>query len=1134
MVGCGGVVIIYLINSGRFMKYYKQILFVFLLSGIVFPQIKIGFITSGSELSKQEFIKAKELLTQPEFTVSLFDINKAKSEKDIRKYNIIWIHDIDSTASEKLYTQLFLKLLKKYISGGGKVFLSMEAFPLVVKLGLESTKPEIKYISAVDEGYGRKLGLHAFREHPVFEGMHGGAYIWNPHKDQNVRQYGFFSTTIPAGKVIAVDWSYITLKDSLKILLEYNPGKGKVIAAGSYVYLAQDNYNILNMKMFLRNVLNYLHAPGTAREITYWSYTKKNILPCKDILPSISIPGRVAWEKDDTPALTARFGSDNFFDAAGQRIVLMGKEKGGIDEIWSHPFMALRDYEAGLIFKNKDTVYWLNDQRPEIEVRPGSFTRIYKFRRAFLKEIITSDPENPSAVVRYEYKGLVPVRIITRFKSNFRYMWPYPEEVLGSIYHLWDSASNSYKLRDSTDKFNCFIGFSRKPYQHIEGRLEGFVKADSFFRGRSSSEFIFSALQQFDLSYNDYLDIVISSGQSENNDILNSFTQAMNNPRGVHSRAVSYYRKFQNDKLLITSPDEIFNEGYKWALYGTDKFFVSTPGIGKSLVAGYSTTATGWDGNQKVSGRPGYAWYFGRDGQWSGFALLDYGDFEKVKEIIRTYNNFQDLSGKIYHELTTSGVVHYDAADATPLYVVLTGKYLKHTGDLSFIKEIWPNVKKALDYCYSTDTDGDHLIENTNVGHGWVEGGKLYGTHTTLYLAGCWAACLSEASYIADKLGFPDAAGRYKEEALKVSRIIDDRFWNNKTNFYNEGIYKDGSFLEEPTIQVSVPAYFNVLRKERVFPVLDEYAANGFSADWGTRIVSERSSLFNPRGYHYGSVWPLFTGWTSLAEYKWGKYDQGFTHMMSNLKIYKNFALGYVEEVLNGAEYMHSGVCRHQCWSETMVLQPAIEGVLGFSTDALERRITLSPGFPADWDHCLAENIRSGNNKISMIMRRSGDETIYTFRNEGPDKLQVDFNPAFPKRTVIHSASLDGKQLNYKVQDEIQADVFSASFELGKEAQIKIKHSKGIAVIPLQYSPVEGDSSQGFRLISSFIKDSLFIIKVEGRANNIEYLKIYAPGLEISNIENAEIAGKDREYYILKVKFETGDKYSRRDIRIKL
>ena len=43
--------------------------------------------------------------------------------------------------------------------------------------------------------------------------------------------------------------------------------------------------------------------------------------------------------------------------------------------------------------------------------------------------------------------------------------------------------------------------------------------------------------------------------------------------------------------------------------------------------------------------------------EWNGHA--DYGDArENVRKILEMFIKYQDLSGKIYHELSTSGLVH--------------------------------------------------------------------------------------------------------------------------------------------------------------------------------------------------------------------------------------------------------------------------------------------------------------------------------------------------------------------------------------------------------------------------------------------------------------------------------------------
>jgi len=120
--------------------------------------------------------------------------------------------------------------------------------------------------------------------------------------------------------------------------------------------------------------------------------------------------------------------------------------------------------------------------------------------------------------------------------------------------------------------------------------------------------------------------------------------------------------------------------------------------------------------------------------------------------------------------------------------------------------------------------------------------------------------------------------------------------------------------MNEVSIMPGIPLYFNQIEKDKTVPVLERFAGNDFTANWGTRMVEEKNPMFDADGYHTGSVWPLFTGWTSLAEYRNGRPVQGYSHLMNNLLGYQNWGLGFVDEVLNGSEYKPSGVCRHQCW----------------------------------------------------------------------------------------------------------------------------------------------------------------------------------------------------------------------------
>ena len=818
----------------------------------------------------------------------------------------------------------------------------------------------------------------------------------------------------------------------------------------------------------------------------------------------------------------------------------MGKETGGIDEIWSHPFMAFRDYEAGIKFLNKDSIIWLNEQTPQIEIHPESFIRNYAFQNSSLIETIIASKTEPVGVIHYQYIGNEPCELFIKHKSNMRLMWPYSEIVFKTLRYAHDINLNSIIISEESEDYACLIGSNKEPDNILVGQYEDYEISwteNNYCQIReiTSDEFLVSGIWQFRLYPNEEFDMVISAdhtpdGSSAIDKAIETYKKSVNNSVSIYNDAIDNNQKLFSESLIITTPDTLFNEGYKWALEATDRFFVNTPGLGVSLVAGYNTTNTGWDGGHKIDGRPGYAWYFGRDGQWSGFALLDYGDFEKAKSILKMYRDYQDLNGKIYHEISTSGVVHYDAADATPLYIILSGKYLKHSGDVEFIRKSWPNIQKAIDFCFSTDTDGDHLIENTNVGHGWVEGGHLFGSHSSLYLTSCWAAALDEASYMAEAVDQNENGIKYKEEAEIVKKIIKSDFWNEEEKFYFQGKYKDGSYHTAKSIMPSIPMYFEQIEENRALNILPTFASSNYTSDWGCRIIGKDRPKFHPSGYHTGSVWPLYTGWVSLAEFNYGQEVQGFTHIMNNLQTYKYWGLGYIEEVLHGEKYQPAGVCRHQCWSETMVLQPAIEGMLGFEPDAVNNSLTLSPKFPVNWDSVKVENIKVGDHIIDFKMKRTSNLITYHFKHSGPSTIQLNFDPLLPEGTeikeIIAKGNFEPKRLNTNIPP---------TFYLNDLIVLEYKVEKGIKVIPSIPHPQPGDTSKGIRIIRDWLENDEYNISVEALQGSNHIIEVYINDWQLKKIINGNLLSKDGNIYKIEVNFTASEnKYEEQIIKLTL
>jgi hypothetical protein len=460
------------------------------------------------------------------------------------------------------------------------------------------------------------------------------------------------------------------------------------------------------------------------------------------------------------------------------------------------------------------------------------------------------------------------------------------------------------------------------------------------------------------------------------------------------------------------------------------------------------------------------------------------------------YDQYMDVTGKIFHELTSSGVLHYDAADSSPLYIVLAAHYLKASGDLDFIKRIWPGLKKTFKYILSTDMNGDGLIENANVGTGWFESGTLFGSETEFYLAGCQVAAAEAMAYIANAINDKNMELKANQVAENTKKIIDRDFWNQSNNFFYNGKMKNGTYMSDKTALASVCVYLNAITDEKkAYAVASEFSGNAYTTDWGVRIVSEFNPIYNQsyQSYQECNVWPLFTGWVSLAEYFTGCYTSGFLHLMQNINLYHDWALGSTEEVLNGKKYKPAGICALQCWSETMILQPAIEGMLGLKTDALQNNLKLAPRFPWNWNSVHVSNIRMNKTLVDLKIEKSEHETTYYLTNKG-NPVSISFTFAFPFFTEVQSVEVNDKSVPFKVMHQSESiALLMNKFELKEgESKIVVKHHGGKAVLSPFIQPIPNQENTGLKVLSQKIDGQKLRIMVNGKPGKTYQIQVFS------------------------------------------
>ncbi|GAB4324548.1 MAG: hypothetical protein Kow00127_17250 [Bacteroidales bacterium] len=988
--------------------------------------------------------------------------------------DVIWYHHSDTIATDHAREEL--GYLLDWIEEGGILIGTLEGARLIGLLQPGSRTFEVRHRRVEDQGYGRKQGIHAFRNHPLFDKMNGGAYLFDPPVDTTVRIIGLFEGEYPVnGKTIATDWAYIFLHEEEKPALTYQQGKGQMVAIGAYCVLDESNKKRHDVLKLFENLLDWVTGKKSGIPELYWEYGPQSVT----ITPTPKISQEVSFDlqlPDASDTLYRAMATTEYWDLPGERIFLSGTENGGIDEVWVHPFMVLNRVVSA--YRTGNMVFSPESIPPEVVKSPLWFRRIYKMNGGTLTETFLAAREQATAAVVWEWNGSDTLEVAVNLNGYLRLMWPYSEKVIRHTEVTKEAGFGGFSFSAPDDSLFGIIGTARPGTKlwlatpDRVGDTTGWANGILTFQGfhpDTAASWAGSIVQM--IAPGDNAGLVVSVS-------MKSFEEAEKQLTDISGNKIMIDPGFDPAEkyLMLRTPDTTFNKGYRWALRNADNFIVNTPGIGRSLVAGYGTTRRGWDGGHRINGRPGYAWYFGRDGVWSGFALLQYGNFEAVRDMLSFFITYQNDEGKIFHELTTSGAVHYDAADATPLFIILAGEYLRYSGDTAFIKKNLEAIRKAVNFCYSTDTDGDHLIENTGVGHGWVEGGPLFGTHTSLYLAACQAQALNSTAMLASCPGVEDTSlsRQWQKDAQRVVSIINDSFWDPEKNHYMQGFRADGSWIGMSSVLQAVPAGFGQLPEGRARRIVSSLSGSAFSADWGCRILADTLAQYNPRSYHGGSVWPLFTGWASLAAYKTGMPLQGFNWLSANLKGFRYGALGSLEEVLNGEIFSPSGVCAHQCWSQTMVLQPALQGLLGIEPDALKNQITLKPQLPANWNSFSARRIRTGNHTVNLVMNRQVGFEIWKVTHQGDDTLSLTLYPSLMTGSEIISVSVDG------VLQKNTPDCCNLIIRPGDSREVRFTVSPGVELAPVnpRFSP--GEKSNDVRLIETYWDDPVYTFSVEG------------------------------------------------------
>jgi glycogen debranching enzyme len=811
------------------------------------------------------------------------------------------------------------------------------------------------------------------------------------------------------------------------------------------------------------------------------------------LMMGISVPDswcQQAQQKAHELELSRAVRPWEFLPITGTRAGLLGNESGRM-EAWVYPLKIFREFH--LKFHTEGRVLAAEALARTVTGRPESATILYAGDTFSVRETFFVPVREQGAVIVLDVETEQPLEIEAAFHRDFQLEWP---AALGATYLDWAATQHAFYFGEEQRKFSALVGSPTATEPRAEFQTNYSESQESSFRLGPTAKGRERKL------------IVIAGSLEGRAAAEKTYAHLTSDYAALWNESAEYYRDYLEKTVSVELPDAQMQQAYDWARVSVLQGMVNNPYLGTGLVAGYRTSGE--------SQRPGFAWFFGRDSFWTSFALNASGDFSNARAALGFIRKYQREDGKIPHEISQGAnfvdwfkgyPYPYASADATPLYIIAMNDYVVESGDAAFAKEKWESLRKAHEFLKST-YDARGLPQNLGVGHGWVEGGPLLPVKTEYYQSGLGAEALRALANLARVTGQEEMSKALEKDFEKQRVLVNESFWIAGQKRFAFALDKNDQKVDEPSVLATVPMWFGLPSEADAAPMIQQLAGHDHQADWGMRIISANSPKFSGGGYHYGSVWPLFTGWASVAEYRYHQAFPAYANLRANALLALDGSLGHVTEVLSGDYYQPlSTSSPHQIWSAAMVVSPLLRGMFGLHADAANRTLTFAPHVPADWTAFSVRGVAVGTDILDLSYKKTAEAITLEIGRKGSADCTMDFEPAVSLRAEVVGAELNGRGVPFKVEANGTDQHVLVHFGVnGVPNTLRIRLRNDFGVSYASELPALGSASEGLRILSETWSSphNLAFLKLEGKVGHTYELSVWG-GNQLTAAEGAEL-----------------------------
>jgi len=796
-----------------------------------------------------------------------------------------------------------------------------------------------------------------------------------------------------------------------------------------------------------------------------------------------------AWSQDNLPkafpftehplTLTRPAREGTPFNQAGRRFAVLGDESGRF-EAWAYPLKLFRQFEFSFFVDESTRPVNAGSIVRTIDKTPSRTTLTYTFQSFTVKAHYITSVKEPGALILLEVEAVKPLTVVCGFIPVLQPMWP---AGLGGQYAFWNRELNAYVISEPTRKNHGIVG---SPAASAVSYTPAHMLSDD------PNEFRI-IISDPETVRGKWIPIVMAGGKGNRETLIEQYRNLQESIPEIIRESEAHYRSLLGSTLQIQTPDERLNQGLEWAKVSYDNLVVENPDLGTGLVAGLAASGS--------SGRPGFGWFFGGDTYINALSLNSLCHYSTVRQILEFMVPFQRDDGKMAHEISQAAAYidwfgdypyAYIHGDTSPFFIVAVHDYVRMSGDLEFAVSLWPVLKKAYDWCLSTDANSDGLMDNSSAGLGALEYGALAGgLATDIYLGAIWtraARAMADLCEWTKHSDFIPDARRNAERAVQAFRRL---FWDPDTGVYAYAFNDRGEHVKEFSPWNAVGLMWELGEPDRSAATLRRIASSELTTDWGVRSISINSSYYQPLNYNYGAVWPFLNSWVASAHFRHHFMHQGFAVLKATMDHVYHHQLGAVGEVFSGS--LHTWPqesVSHQGFSTAGTVLPLVRGLLGLDGDAMSRKVVFAPQFRADWDVVTVSNYRIGEGSWEFEWLRSSREIRLDVRTDAVE-YELLTAPFLGPGTRIDSVLVNGMKTEFEcfknsrgVQPRIRIR------PAGSQQRIQLYITPAVEVLPAVVESRVGDSNRGLKIVWLERENRGIRLVCEGLAGESYHLRV--------------------------------------------